>query len=62
MYNRFGDTMNKEIKLGDILKYQKEYLNDENNINLENNIYENGLENACLDKELVKNTSYKFNI
>lgn len=54
--------MNKEIKLGDILKYQKEYLNDENNINLENNIYENGLENACLDKELVKNTSYKFNI
>lgn len=62
LYNRFGDTMNKEIKLGDILKYQKEYLNDENNINLENNIYENGLENACLDKELVKNTSYKFNI
>lgn len=54
--------MNKEIKLGDILKYQKEYLNDENNINLENNIYENGLENACLDKELVKNTYYKFNI
>ncbi len=54
--------MNKEIKLGDILKYQKEYLNDENNINLENNIYENGLENVCLDKELVKNTSYKFNI
>lgn len=54
--------MNKKIKLGDILKYQKEYLNDENNINLENNIYENGLENACLDKELVKNISYKFNI
>lgn len=54
--------MNKEIKLGDILKYQKEYLNDENNTALENDIYENGLENACLDKELVENTSYKFNI
>ena len=54
--------MNKDIKSGVILKYQKEYLNDENNITLENNIYENGLECVCLDKTLVKNTSYKFNI
>lgn len=54
--------MNKDIKSGDILKYQKEYLSDVNNTALENDIYENGLENACLDKVLVKNTSYKFNI
>ncbi len=54
--------MNKEIKLGDINKYQKEYLNDKGNTILENDIYENGLEEACLNKEIIKNTCYKFNI
>ena len=54
--------MNKEIKLGDILKYQKEYLSDEKNTILEKDIYENGLEKACFNKGLEENQKYRFNI
>lgn len=54
--------MEKEIKMGDIIKYQKEYLSDSNNSITEQNIYELGLEKACFNKELSEKLKYRFNI
>lgn len=54
--------MNKEINLGDVEKYQKEYLSDEKNKTIEKDIYEKGLKDACFNKDILENTCYKFNI
>ena len=54
--------MNKEIKLGDVLRYQEEYLKEKENILIEKDIKENGIEKACSNKELSEKLKYRFNI
>lgn len=62
MYNDYGDTMEKEIKLRDVTKFQKEYLNNDGNLIIQENIHENGLEKTCFNKELNESLKYRFNI
>ncbi len=62
MYNVYGDTMSKEIKLGEISKFQEEYLNNKENVSIEKNIHENGLKKASINKELEEKQKYRFNI
>lgn len=54
--------MNKEIKLGDIAKYHEEYLENKDNVNIEKNIKEHGIEKACFNSELEEKQKYRFNI
>lgn len=62
MYNDNGDNMTKEIKIEDIKDFQKEYITNKENIKIEKNIYENGLEKACFNKDFEKQQKYRFNI
>lgn len=54
--------MNKEIKIEDILDYQKKYKSDVNNLELEKNINVYGIKKACLNNDLANAYSYQFNI
>lgn len=62
MYNVYGDTMDKEIKLGDISKFKEDYLSDLENVKTEENIRVNGIESACFNKALEEKQKYRFNI
>lgn len=62
LYNVFGDTMDKEIELGDISKFKEDYLSDLENIKTEENIRVNGIESACFNKALEEKQKYRFNI
>ena len=54
--------MTKEIKLGDIKKYQEKYTNNKENVKIQETIIKDGLEKACFNKELQEKYKYKFNI
>lgn len=44
--------MSKEIKLGDIKKFQEKYINNNENVKIQESIIKEGLEKACFNKEL----------
>ncbi len=54
--------MKKELELGDIYKFQEEYLSNKQNTKIEESIRVVGLKKACFNKELEQNQKYNFNI
>lgn len=54
--------MKKEINLEDVVKFNKVYLENKNNIKIEQNIKEQGLRKTCLNKDLASLYRYEFNV
>ncbi len=54
--------MNKQITLKQITEFSKEYNNEKNNKIIENSITKNGLENTCIDRNIIIENQPIFNI
>lgn len=54
--------MSKQISLEQISKFSKDYNNDKTNKIIENSITKNGLENTCIDRQIIMENPPIFNI
>ncbi len=54
--------MNKQITLEQINEFSKEYNNEKTNKIIENSITKNGLENTCIDRNVIIENQPIFNI
>lgn len=54
--------MSKQISLEQISRFNKDYNNDKTNKIIENSITKNGLENTCIDRQIIMENSPIFNI
>lgn len=54
--------MSKQISLEQISKFSKDYNNDKTNKMIENSIIKNGLENTCIDRQIIMENPPIFNI
>ena len=54
--------MNQQIRLEDIARFSEQYNKDNKNKIIENSITRNGLENTCIDKQIIIENQPIFNI
>lgn len=54
--------MNQQIRLEDIARFSEQYNKDNNNKIIENSITRNGLENTCIDRQIIIENQPIFNI
>ena len=54
--------INKQISLEQISTFSKEYNKNRNNKIIENAITQNGLENTCIDRQIIMENQPIFNI
>ena len=48
--------------MGNVIKFQKEYLNNKENEEIRKSISKNGIEKACFNKTLEESLKYRFNL
>ncbi len=54
--------MKEQISLEQISKFNEEYNKNRNNKIIENSITKNGLENTCIDRQIIMENQPVFNI
>lgn len=54
--------MNQQISLEDITRFSEQYNNDRKNKIIENSITNNGLENTCIDRQIIMENQPVFNV
>ena len=54
--------MNQQISLEDITRFSEQYNNDRKNKIIENSITHNGLENTCIDRQIIMENQPVFNV